>query len=208
MHKRSAQLRKRHGTSKQYLRGCFDWRPIDLLIDCGNSANGSGAGTRYNWVVLVRAREIEDNDNRSWPGSSTAERVPPGGATTGLHFDIDTPQQALKGPRYTELQSPVGSETGFMLKAPQSRVQRAPWLTTRCRLTRARRHLVAMGVAKCSRKTANFSFLSHKTRKWLRKLAQSQGTLRCVPPAPLSRLAPGYACCLLLWCVSGCAVIF
>jgi hypothetical protein len=89
-----------HGTSKQYLRGCFDWRSIDLLINCGDSANGSGAGTRYNWVV-VRAREIEDNDNdnRSWPGSGTAERVPPGGATTGLHFDIGPTAGAEKEPR-------------------------------------------------------------------------------------------------------------
>jgi hypothetical protein len=34
---------------KQYLRGCFDWRSIDLHSNCGDSANGSGDGTRYNW---------------------------------------------------------------------------------------------------------------------------------------------------------------
>ena len=81
------KLRKRYDTSKQYLQVCFDWRSIGLPINCGDSANGSGAGTRYNWVV-VRARKVEDSDHRSWPGSSTAERVLPGGATTGLHFDI------------------------------------------------------------------------------------------------------------------------
>jgi hypothetical protein len=81
------KLRKRYDTSKQYLLGCFDWRSIDLLINWGDSANGSSDRTRYNRVV-VRAREIEDSDNRSWPGSSTAEPVSPGGATTGLHFDI------------------------------------------------------------------------------------------------------------------------
>jgi hypothetical protein len=77
--------------NSSHLQGCFDWRsPTDLLIsiiNCGDSANGSGVGTRYNWVV-VRAHKIEDSDHRSWPGSSTAERVLPGGATTGLHFDI------------------------------------------------------------------------------------------------------------------------
>jgi hypothetical protein len=63
-----------------------DWRSTLTFSFNGDSANGSGAGTRYNWVWS--AREIEDNDNRSWPGSSTAEQVPPGGATTAPHFDI------------------------------------------------------------------------------------------------------------------------
>jgi hypothetical protein len=108
------KLRKRYDTSKQYLQVCFDWRSIDLLINCGDSANGSGAGTRYNWVV-VRARKVEDSDHRSWPGSSTAERVLPGGATTGLHFDIGPTAGAKRAAlRSSNLRS-ERSETGFIL---------------------------------------------------------------------------------------------
>jgi hypothetical protein len=122
--------------------------------------------------------------------------VLPGGATTGLHFDIGPTAGAERQGRAPELQSSaVGSETGFMLKPPQSRVQKAPWLTTRCRLTRAPApscHNRAARMQNARAKMAIFSFLSHKTKKMIGRTRPIRAL--CAVPPPCPPIAPPWVC--------------
>ena len=154
--------------------------------------------------MVVRARKVEDSDHRSWPGSSTAEPVPPGGATTGLHFDIGPTAGAEKAAlRSFNLRS--RKQKRVHVEGPSiTRVRRAPWLTTGCRLTRAPApscHNCAWRVKNARAKMAKSLFAeetgivspligSGPKNDWV--YTPNRGALRCVPPAPLSRLA-GYA---------------
>jgi hypothetical protein len=86
------------------------------------------------------------------------------------HFDIGPTHQALKGPRSMSGASIFdrGSEAGFILKAPQLRVYRAPWLTSRRRLARAPArtcHNRAAKVQNARAKMAKSSFCDTETGK-------------------------------------------
>ena len=136
--------------------------------------------------------------------------MPPGGATTGLHFDIGPTAGAEKAAlRSFNLRS--RKQKRVHVEGPSiTRVRRAPWLTTGCRLTRAPApscHNCAWEIENCSRQKWQNLFLRQKQEsvspligsgpKNDRVYTPNRGALRCVPPAPLSRLA-GYALAVII----------